>query len=141
MIREHKNNINYEGFRQELFSGLCRTLNFYYICKACDRYRQRPYGGNLKNDGTINILCELWKEDRPSWVERNNGRQTKINTNQGKKNKPSAATLHARSRQTAQISGSSEEDVEHCIPYSLQRTVQKISHLLLTQWYWLELFK
>jgi len=45
-----------------------------------------------------------------------------------RKNKPSAATLHALSRQTAQISGSSEDLVEHCSPLSLQRIVQKASY-------------
>lgn len=40
--------------------------------------------------------------------------------NTERKNKPSAATLHARSRHTAQVSESSEEAVENCNPKSLQ---------------------
>lgn len=46
-----------------------------------------------------------------------------------RKNKPSAATVHARSRQTAHVSASSEEEVvEDSNPHSLQH---KVSHSLL----------
>lgn len=39
--------------------------------------------------------------------------------------KPSAATVHDLSKQTAQISVSSEEVAEDCNPHSLQRMIKE----------------
>lgn len=61
----------------------------------------------------------------PAFLSRKKvkGIQNKILKNQVE-DIPSAATLHALSRQTAQVSASSEEVVEDCNPHSLLTIVK-----------------